>query len=122
MPRMRIKTAVVFITASISVFTLYADSLDIYTCFKSAELLSPLKKQEAMIQTVRDLNQRNISTNYFPEFTISGKATYQSDVITIPGTGNFPDYPKIPKDQYIVSINLKQNIFDAGSSHYLKNI
>jgi outer membrane protein TolC len=122
MQLMRIKTAVVFMALSIYAFTVCADSLDIYTCFKSAELLSPLKKQEAMIATLQELNLRNISTSYFPEFTISGKATYQSDVITIPGTGKIPDYPTIPKDQYLASLNLRQNIFDAGTSHSLKNI
>jgi outer membrane protein TolC len=122
MQRMIIKIGVIFWILIINDFAVSADSLDLYTCFKSAELLSPLKKQEAMIQTVQELNLRNISTNYLPEFTLSGKATYQSDVITIPGTGKIPDYPTIPKDQYLVSLNLRQNIFDAGASHHQRSL
>ncbi len=97
-----------------------ADSLDVFTCFKLAESLSPLKKQEALIQTSRDLNLRNISVNYYPEFTVSGKATYQSDVFKFPLSGAMFDVPEIPKDQYQVALNLKQVIFDAGSTQNLK--
>ena len=63
MQRMRINIAVIFITASTSAFSLYADSLDIYTCFKTAEQLSPLKKQELLIKTAAELNIKNISTH-----------------------------------------------------------
>lgn len=97
-----------------------ADSLDINTCFKLAESLSPLKKQEALVQTSRELSLRNISANYFPEFTVSGKATYQSDVFRFPVSGAIFDIPEIPKDQYQVTLNVKQAIFDAGSTHNLK--
>lgn len=101
---------------------LLADSLNVYTCFKSAELLSPLKKQEALIQTDRELNLKNISTGYLPEFSIAGKATYQSDVFTIPVSSPAFDFPEIPKDQYQVTLNVRQNIFDAGTTRSRHNI
>jgi outer membrane protein TolC len=97
-----------------------ADSLDIYTCFKLAESMSPLKKQEALIRTSRELSLRNISVNNFPELTVSGKATYQSDVFTFPLSGPAFDIPEIPKDQYQLALNLKQIIFDAGVTANLK--
>ena len=101
---------------------LIADSLDIYSCFKSAELLSPLKKQEALLLTGRDLNQKNISTGYLPELTIAGKATYQSDVFTFPISNPLFDIPVIPKDQYQATLNLRENIYDAGTTHNLHDL
>ena len=93
------------------------DSLDIYSCFKAAENLSPLKKQDALIRTDRELNLKNIATGYYPEFSIAGKATYQSDVFTLPISNPLFDIPEIPKDQYQVTLNLQQKIFDAGVTH-----
>ena len=90
------------------------DSLDIYSCFKAAENLSPLKKQDALIRTDRELNLKNISTGYLPEISIAGKATYQSDVFTLPISNPAFDIPEIPKDQYQVTLNLQQKIFDSG--------
>ena len=90
------------------------DPLDIYSCFKAAENLSPLKKQDALIRTDRELNLKNISAGYLPDISLAGKATYQSDVFTFPVSNPAFDIPEIPKDQYQVTLNLQQKIFDSG--------
>ncbi len=111
------KSLVIILLSAIPLQGVLADSLDIYTCFKAAALLSPLKKQEALIQTDKDLNLKNIASGYLPELSLSGKATYQSDVFTFPINNPAFDIPVIPKDQYQITLNLKQNIFDAGATH-----
>ena len=88
--------------------------IDIGYCYEKAELLSPLKKQELLNQNISTLNIKNHAGNYLPTLSLAGKATYQSEVITIPGSSVFPDYPVIPKEQFQVTLNLHQNIYDGG--------
>ena len=104
--------AIVLVTGTVKAQS--TDPLDIYSCFKAAENLSPLKKQDALIRTDRELNLKNISAGYLPDISLAGKATYQSDVFTFPISNPAFDIPEIPKDQYQVTLNLQQKIFDSG--------
>jgi len=62
----------------------------------------------------KDYTVSNVWNGYFPQITISGQATYQSDVIALPIS--FPgitDY-KLTKDQYKVIADVSQVIYDGG--------
>lgn len=97
-----------------------SDSLSLSYCYEQAENLSPLKQQELLNRQVYDLSMKNHSSNYLPSLFLSGKATYQSDVFNIPGTSMISDIPQLPKDQYQVSVNIQQNIYDGGLTQYSK--
>ena len=99
-----------------------ADTLDLFYCYKKARELSPLKKQELLNKSIYELNHRNSGSSYLPSLFVNGKATYQSDVISIPGTSVLPEYPVIPKNQFNVNLNLMQNIYDGGLSRYSKQL
>lgn len=95
-------------------------TLDITYCYQKADDLSPLKKQELLNQGISELNVKNHSGNYLPSLSMTGKATYQSEVIRIPGTAAFPDYPMIPKEQFQVTLNIQQYIYDGGVTKHSK--
>jgi outer membrane protein TolC len=118
----RTKLLILLLISTLPANNLLADSLDIYTCFKAAENLSPLKKQEALIQTDEELNQKNISTGYFPDISLSAKASYQSDVFSFPFRLPGFENPIIPKDQYQITLNLQQKIYDAGLTRDQHNL
>lgn len=98
------------------------DTLDLAYCQQKARELSPLKKQELYHKSIYEMNRTNSGSSYLPSFFIGGKATYQSEVISIPGTTAIPDYPVIPKGQFNVNINLQQNIYDGGLSKFSRQM
>jgi len=98
------------------------DTLDLQYCYSKAKELSPLKKQELLNKSIHELNYKNSGSSYLPKLFIIGKASYQSEVITIPGLSLVPEFPIIPKEQFNVSINLHQNIYDGGLSKHSRQI
>jgi outer membrane protein TolC len=102
--------------------TAQSDTLKLDDCYAKAIDLSPLKKQELLNKSIYELGTRNHQSNYLPSLALNGKATYQSEVISIPGTTVIADYPKIPKEQFQVSIDVSQNIYDGGLTHNLKRV
>ena len=98
------------------------DTIDLDYCYWKARELSPLKKQELLNKSIYELNHKNSGSSYRPNLFINGKATYQSDVIAIPGLSLVPEFPIIPKEQFNVNINLQQNIYDGGLSKHSRQI
>ena len=98
------------------------DTIDLHYCYSEARELSPLQKQRLLNESIHELNLKNSGSSYMPKLFINGKASYQSEVITIPGLSMVPEFPIIPKEQFNVSINLQQNIYDGGLSKHSKQI
>ncbi len=73
-------------------------------------------KDLPLLDSIYENTIRNIKTSWLPSMDISGKMTYQSDVIQIEPGIPVPgfDFPSPSKDQYKLSLDLKQNIYDAG--------
>lgn len=74
----------------------------------------PLLKQKAVVDEVTALQLRNIRTSYLPQVELSGKATYQSEVVSIPIKLPNVNIPGLPKDQYNMELMVKQTIWDGG--------
>lgn len=82
----------------------------------------PLIKQRDLVLKTSSLNIDNLSKGYLPQFSVSGQATYQSDVtqvsIPIPGITITPP----AKDQYKIVADINQVIYDGGVIAAQKNI
>ncbi|WP_343703928.1 TolC family protein [Chitinophaga sp.] len=74
----------------------------------------PMLKQKQVVDEVTALQLRNIKTGYLPQVELGGKATYQSDVVSIPIKLPNVNIPTIPRDQYNVELMVKQTIWDGG--------
>ncbi len=89
-------------------------SLD--SCYNWARHNYPNLKKSGSWSNITSLNKENLKTNYYPKVTLSGQASYQSDVIEVdipmPGVTN----PTVPKDQYKIYADLRQTIWDGGIS------
>ena len=95
-----------------------AEKLILEEVQKKAVDSSPLKKQLLYYQTMSALEQSNLNSNYLPQLSLDGQATYQSDVFKLPFTlpQGFPsiNIPEVRKDQYKVSLGINQMIYDGG--------
>ena len=74
----------------------------------------PLLKQSALLNQTAQLSVENIQKALYPQITINGQATYQSDVtsISVPIPGFTPSM--LSKDQYRATVDIQQNIYDGG--------
>ncbi|MDR0891624.1 MAG: TolC family protein [Mediterranea sp.] len=96
--------------------------LTLKQCQELAQQNYPLVKRYDLIAQAREYNLSNASKGYLPQFTLSGKATYQSDVTKLPvdfdalgkKLGMAIDVPTLNKGQYSVALEVDQNIYDGG--------
>lgn len=74
----------------------------------------PLISQQDLLKNTEALTIKNIKSALYPQITINGQATYQSEVtsLTIP-IPNFKSDP-LSKDQYKATAELQQTLYDGG--------
>lgn len=75
----------------------------------------PLSRQQDLLEQTKNISIENLNKGYLPQFSINGQASYQSDVteIRIP-VPNFKMDP-LSKDQYRLTADINQLIFDGGA-------
>jgi outer membrane protein TolC len=100
-----------FILASHGV---YAQSLALEECRRKAQTNYPLAVQYDLIEKTKEYNLENASKGYLPQFSLTGRATVQSDVIGLPVQIHDVDIKGLSKEQVQVMLELNQNIWDGG--------
>ena len=81
---------------------------------KKQEINYPLIKQKDYIEKTKDYSVSNVWNGYFPQITINGQATYQSDVTQVPALLPGIIIQRLSKDQYKVVADVTQTIYDGG--------
>lgn len=82
----------------------------------------PLIKQSDLLNKTAQLSVENIQRALYPQITINGQVSYQTDVtsIQIPIPGFSPS--ALSKDQYRATIDVQQNIYDGGINKTMTQI
>lgn len=102
-------------------------AITIEDCYKKAKENYPLIRQFNLIEKSEEYNLENANKGYLPQLMFSSKATYQSDVTKIPidlsrlGINDFK-IPQQSQDQYGVTLDLNQTIWDGGEIKSQKDI
>ena len=93
------------------------------SCRQKAQANYPLVKQYELIEKTKEFSVSNAAKGYLPQFSLSAKATYQSDATTINlKIGDFALNRVAPKDQYQAMVELNQHIWDGGNIHSQKEL
>ena len=93
----------------------YGQELSLDSCQSMARRNHPLLRQAGIIDQISELRQQNIQVSNLPQFDLTARASWQSDVtklaLKIPGfTGPEP----LSKDQYKAYVDIRQKLFDGG--------
>ena len=97
-------------------------------CQQAAEKNYPLIKQYGLIAKTTQLTVKNIQKGWLPQVTASAQATYQSAVTTWPESMQTMyqqmglSMKGLRKDQYKISVDLQQTIYDGGAISSQRNI
>ncbi len=97
-------------------------SISLQQAFSLAEQNYPLIHQKGLLKQTEQLSIENLNSNYLPQLVVNGQATYQSDVTSV----NIPlpnvKFPIPSKDQYKITAEADQQLFDGGVTKAQKDI
>lgn len=82
----------------------------------------PLIKQKGLVKQTADLTIDNLNKSFLPQVTVSGQATYQSAVTSVPIKIPGIDIPTLAKDQYRIQAEATQLLYDGGTVSAQKNV
>jgi len=82
----------------------------------------PSLKQKELLKTSAGLNVSNLNKNYLPQLLVNGQASYQSDVTKIEQTIPGVKILELAKDQYKVTADVNQLIYDGGETKQQKTM
>ncbi|PZR26262.1 MAG: transporter, partial [Azospira oryzae] len=82
----------------------------------------PLIKQKGLVKQTAELTIDNLSKGFLPQVTVSGQATYQSAVTSVPIKVPGIDIPTLAKDQYRIQAEASQLLYDGGATSAQKNM
>ena len=97
------------------------DSISIEECMRLARENYPQIKQLNLIDEASKYDISGAMKSWLPRLNISGKATYQSDVVEMPF--DIPGFSfNLPHDQYSLVGEISQTIWDGGTTRSQKEI
>lgn len=90
-------------------------------CVEMAYRNYPQIREYDLIEMSRNYDVRNASLAWAPQLNVSGKASWQSTVVEMPF--DIPGFEfNIPHDQYGITADLTQQIWDGGASSAKKQL
>jgi len=98
------------------------DTLYLENCYAEAIKNYPKIVQKKLLEENTALKIENINTNYLPQISVNGQMTYQSEVTTIPKLSPFMSPITLNKDQYKLTLDVNQTIWDGGLTESQKQI
>ena len=99
------------------------DSLTLEYCYDRIENHYPLAQKAKLQNKITELNQRIAGRAAYPQVDVGATATYQSEVtdLPFPSGGQFSP-PNLSKDQYKVTMDVSQTIYNGEAVSIRKRL
>ncbi|TSA35633.1 MAG: TolC family protein [Porphyromonadaceae bacterium] len=111
MRRLFISLAIIFFPVCLK-----SQDLQLQDCIRESLIHNPLSANKELAIQIAEVKKRIIKSAWFPSLDLNGQATWQSDVVVLNLDLPFPvNFPKIPKDQYRITTDISQIIYDGGN-------
>ncbi|MBL7744777.1 MAG: TolC family protein [Chitinophagaceae bacterium] len=91
-----------------------SNKLDLQQAYDLSQKNYPAIKQKELIRMTSAISVENLQKGFLPQFSLSGQATYQSDVTSVPVTVPGFSIESPSKDQYKIVAEVSQLIYDGG--------
>ena len=88
--------------------------LTLEECQRKAQDNYPLVTQYQLIRLSEEYSLANAAKGNLPQISLSGKVSYQSDATTLPFEVLGVSFRGMPKDQYQMMVEVRQNLWDGG--------
>ncbi|MGC8865444.1 MAG: TolC family protein [Bacteroidales bacterium] len=83
---------------------------------------SALAENPQMLKEISSLAIKNIDNTWLPQISLNAQATWQSDVTHVQIPLPSLQMPEMPKDQYRVSAEISQLLYNGQASKYRRNL
>ncbi|MCJ8163263.1 TolC family protein [Pontibacter sp. E15-1] len=104
---------------------LYAQQMPTLTLEKAQELAQqnyPITRQRDLLRQTEQYTLDRLNKGYLPQLSVNGQATYQSDVTNVPLELPNMEIPSPPKEQYRITADVNQLVYDGGVIRQQKNV
>ncbi len=113
---------IVFVCIYLLAFSTQAQMQSLEVLIKNAQKNQPNDAQIALIKDAAILQQKLLSGQYLPQVNLGGQASWQSDVTSLPISLPNVNILPPPQDQYKVTLDINQNIYDGGLTKIQKKL
>lgn len=96
--------------------------LSLATAWELAQKNYPAVKQKNLVRQTAGISVENLQKGFLPQFSISGQASYQSDVTSVPISVPGFSIEAPNKDQYKLVADVNQLIYDGGLTREQKTL
>ncbi len=104
-----------------SIIVTAQELITLASCYENAARNHPQAGNKQMHQNLWQLKQDNLSSSWYPKIEAGANALYNSNVVdmseafeSIPVPGITDNIPVMPHDQYKLTIDINQVIYDGG--------
>jgi outer membrane protein TolC len=111
---------VLILLATVALAQRLPDTLRLDEARRLAVAAYPLMRQQALHEAITQLQTENLNKNYLPQLAANARASYQSDVTTVPIEMPGVNIPGPDKDMYDFYLSLDQLIWDGGVTRQQK--
>jgi outer membrane protein TolC len=94
------------------------DTLSVAECRARALQNNPLQVKKQHADAVLALQNQNLRSNSLPKLGLGAQASWQSDVFGLPIESPVFQIPDVPRDQYRLSLDATQRLWDGGSDRH----
>ncbi len=105
-----------------AIATAQAQSLTLPQCIEKAIAQSASMAQLPLINNTLTAQHAIAQTNYLPRLSLNGTASWQSEVTKLPIRLPNLDIKSPAQDQYKLTLDVQQNVWDGGATDAQKNI
>jgi outer membrane protein TolC len=121
---------ILFLTFFTGVNGLFAQKvLTLRECYDKAMISNPIAGEKEAYSSVWELKDKNLSKNWLPTVDANGSLLYNSVVVdlgymfeSLPVPGLADASPLMPHDQYKLTLDINQVIYDGGAIKNAKNL
>ncbi len=114
--------SILFFLLTIGALSVVRGQLTFLECIRKAHENYPLIKQYDLIERTKEYNLSNAEKGYFPQLSFSGKASYQTQVTELPISLPNVNIERMNKDQYGITADLTQVVWDGGMIRSKKEV
>lgn len=116
--RQVINTILLFGMITTGVHAQNAEPVTLEYCYERIRTEYPIAEKLELQDRITALNVQLRQTGLYPEISLNGSASYQSDVTEVGFAG--PAAPDFSKDHYSIGVDVTQPLYDGGRTGSLK--
>jgi len=100
-------------------FSAISQDLLLQDCVRECLANNPLTANKELAVKIGEIKKSIVKSAWLPGLDLNAQATWQSDVVVLNLDLPFPvNFPQIPKDQYKITTDISQLVYDGGNIKY----